>query len=364
MMKGHSSMKRRLALSTSGITLAAWLLIFTGAAFAGSWSQGSVTNAAGTRNFKLWVPDGYDKRAATPLVLMLHGCLQTPDDFASGARMNAVADAHRFLVAYPEQPASANPYKCWNWFDPAHQARGAGEPSLLAAIVADVRATHKVDPNRVYAVGVSAGGAMVSIMGAAYPELFNGLGVCAGIEYKGATNVVGALAAQKSGGPDPNVQGTQAYQAMAVAAEATQGKTSRRSAPNARPRPVRLIVFHGTLDTIVSPVNGEQVVSQWAQTNDLLDDTRDNNSVDDTPDATTNGTVPDGYNFTRYVYTDAAGKPLLEKWLVKDMKHAWPGGSTAGSYTDPKAPNASEEIWRFFQQTFARSQGKTPKRKR
>lgn len=359
-------MKRRFALSIKlSFTLAAWLLILTGAAQAGSWSQGSVTNAAGTRNFKLWVPDGYNKKTAAPLVLMLHGCLQTPDDFANGAQMNAVADAHRFLVVYPEQPATANPYKCWNWFDPAHQARGAGEPSLLAAIVADVRATHKVDPNRIYAVGVSAGGAMVSIMGAAYPELFDGLGVCAGIEYKGATNVVGALAAQKNGGADPNAQGTQAYQAIVGATGVTHDKPSRRSAPVVvRQRPVRVIVFHGTLDTIVSPVNGEQVVTQWAQTNDLLDDARDNNSVDDTPDATTKGTVPDGYNFTRYVYHDAKGKPLLEKWLVAGMKHAWPGGSTNGSYTDPKAPNAGEEIWRFFQQTSGRSQGSTQKRRR
>jgi poly(hydroxyalkanoate) depolymerase family esterase len=358
-------MKRRLALSTLCITLALWLLILTGAAFAGSWVQGSVTNAAGTRNFKLWVPDGYNKRTATPLVLMLHGCLQTPDDFAAGTRMNAVADAHNFLVAYAEQPASANPYKCWNWFDPAHQARGAGEPSLLAAIVGDVRATHRVDSKRIYAIGVSAGGAMVSIMGASYPELFNGLGVCAGVEYKAATNVMGALAAQKSGGADPSVQGTQAYQAISAAAEeAARGKSNRRASSVARQRPVRVIVFHGTLDAVVTPVNAGQVITQWAQTNDLLDDARDNNSVDDVADATTNGTVPNGYHFTRSVYTDAAGKPLLEKWLVEDMKHAWPGGSTDGSYTDPKAPNASEEIWRFFQPTPRRSPGRTPKRSR
>lgn len=357
-MKKHSGMKRCLALS---LTLAAWLLVFAGAAHAGNWSRGSVTNAAGTRTYQLWTPARYNKKTAAPLVLMLHGCLQTPEEFADGARMNEVADAHNFLVAYPEQPATANPYKCWNWFDPAHQARGAGEPSLLAAIVGDVRATHKVDPQRIYAVGVSAGGAMVSIMGAAYPELFSGLGICAGLEYKAATNVVGALAAQKNGGPDPNAQGTQAYQAITGAAGVTPAKTSRRAA---RPRPLRVIVFHGTLDAIVSPLNGDQALAQWAQTNDLLDDARDNNSVDETADTTTNGAIPNGYQFTRYVYQDAAGKPLLEKWLVRDMKHAWPGGSTAGSYTDPKAPHASHEMWRFFQQTHNQSQHTTHRRRR
>ncbi len=327
--------------------LAAWLCLCTTSAHAGSWTQGSVNNAAGTRNYKLWVPDSDKQKAAMPLVLMLHGCTQTPDDFAAGTGMNAIADAHGFLVAYPEQPASANPYKCWNWFDPAHQTRGAGEPSLLAAIVDDVRATHKVDPLRIYAVGLSAGGAMASILGAAYPDLFAGLGICAGIEYKAATNVAGALAVQKSGGPDPNQQGAQAYQAMVAA---TPNETKQR-ASRSHLRPVRVIVFQGTRDGAVNFINGDQVIAQWAQTNDLLDDARDNDSVADAAVSTTPGTVPNGYNFTRYVYNDARGKSLLEKWSVQDMKHAWPGGLPAGSYTDQKGPNASAEIWRFFQRS-------------
>jgi len=357
-------MKRRLA---SGFALASWLFILTSDAAtahaAGSWAQGTVTNAAGTRDYKLWVPERHDKQANVPLVLMLHGCLQTPEDFAAGARMNEVANAHNFLVAYAGQPASANPYRCWNWFDPAHQARGAGEPSLLAAIVGDVRAKHKVDARRIYVVGVSAGGAMASILGATYPELFAGLGVCAGIEYKAATSVAGALAAQQSGGPDPSQQGAQAYQSI-VAAQPFDVKRDRAS--RLRLRPIRVIVFQGTLDQIVRPVNGEQVIAQWAQVNDLLDDARDNNSVDDAPDGTTSGSVPGGYNFTRSVYRNAAGQPLLEKWLVQEMKHAWPGGSTEGSYTDPKGPNAAQEIWRFFEQAartqlFARRSGRRRK---
>ena len=340
------------------------MLLNTVAARAGSWAQGSITNAAGTRSYKLWIPDRYNKKTAVPLVLMLHGCTQTPDDFAAGARMNEVADAHNFLVAYPEQPASANPYKCWNWFDPAHQTRGAGEPSLLAAVVNDAQATHKVDPLRTYAVGVSAGGAMASILGAAYPELFAGLAVCAGVEYKAASNVAGALAVQQSGGPDPDQQGIQAYQAIVVATTPPAREGRRAAAARPRPRPIRVIVFHGALDALVRPVNGEQVIAQWAQTNDLLDDARDDNSVDAAPDSTITGTVPNGYSFTRSVYHDAAGQPVLEKWIVQDMKHAWPGGSIAGTYTDPKGPNASAEIWRFFQPPPRASVGRPLRRKR
>lgn len=341
-------MARRL---TFNLTLSLMLFLCTGAARAGSWVQASVSNTAGTRSYKLWVPDRYDKRTALPLVLMLHGCTQTPDDFAAGTRMNQIADAHNFLVAYPEQPSSANPYKCWNWFDPAHQSRDMGEPSLLAAVVNDVRATHKVDPLRIYTAGVSAGGAMASILAATYPELFAAIAVCAGVEFKAATGVAEALAAQKSGGPDPRQQGTQAYQAMVAAPAETRWRAIPSLARGRRRRPVRVIVFQGTLDTAVRPINADQTIAQWAQTNDLLDDAGDNNSVDDAPDSTTTGTIPNGYNFTRYVYTDAAGTPLLEKWIVQDMRHVWSGGSVAGSYTDPKGPNASEEIWRFFQQT-------------
>ncbi len=328
--------------------LIAMLCLCADAAHAGSWAQNSVINAAGSRTYRLWIPDGYNTKTPVPLVLMLHGCTQTPDDFASGTRMNAVADKHHFLVVYPEQPASANPYKCWNWFDPAHQSRGVGEPSLLAAVVDNVRSTHKVDKLRIYVAGVSAGGAMATIMAAAYPEMFAAIAVCAGIEYKAALNVAGALAAQKSGGPDPDTQGLQAYQAMTAASVKTE---QRALASRTHRRPIRVIVFHGTLDTVVRPINGDQTIAQWARTNDLLDDARDNNTVDATADSIAPGSVPNGYHFTRYVYNDATGKPLLEKWIVQDIGHAWSGGSTDGSYTAPKGPNASEEIWRFFRQT-------------
>lgn len=356
-------MKRRLALCL--LALAAWLLVVgRDEAHAGAWVRGSVANAAGARSYQLWVPDRHDVKKKSPLVVMLHGCLQTPEDFAAGARMNEVADAHNFLVAYPEQPATANPYKCWNWFDPAHQSRGAGEPSLIARVVEDVRATRGVDARRTYVVGVSAGGAMASVMAAGYPDLFAGLGVCAGMEYKAAANVAGALQAQQSGGPDPKAQGLQAYEAM-TAATATPAKGVNRAARSGRRTPLlRVIVFHGTLDTVVRPVNGEQVVAQWAQANDLLDDARDNDSVDGAADVVTDGSVPGGHHFTRSVYHDAAGKPLLEHWAVRDMKHAWPGGSAAAQYTDPKGPHASEEIWRFFQGTPGTPRGNAAGRRR
>lgn len=313
------------------LALAAALLLRPQVARAGSWVNGSVSTSYGSRTYRLWVPAGYAPGAPAPLVMMLHGCTQSPADFAAGANMNGVADANGFLVLYPEQPASVEGNKCWQWWDPAHQARGAGEPAILAAMVGDVQAGYAVDPARRYVAGLSAGAAMTVIMGATYPDLFGAIGVVAGLEYKATTSKLSAYAAMSQGGPSPDTQGQLAYQAM--------GSAKAR---------VRAIVFHGTSDYTVYPVNGDQALSQWAQTNDYVDDGANNNSVDNAADATLNGSVPGGRSYVKTSYNDAAGGPLLEKWLVQGMGHAWPGGSTAGSYTDPRGPNASAELWRFF----------------
>lgn len=308
-------------------------LLSATAARAGSWTAGSVNNSYGTRNYKLWVPNAYEGNRPVPLLMMLHGCTQTPDDFAVGTGMNAIADKERFLVVYPEQPQSANLYKCWNWFDVANQSRGAGEPSLLAEIVTKVTSTYRIDARRIYVAGISAGGAMAVIMSVDYPEIFAAVGVHSGLEFKAATNLNEGLAVLKAGGPDPKQQGRLAYLAM--------GKAKRT---------MRVIVFQGLKDGAVAPINADQVITQWATTNDLADNGREDASVNDVADNTTNAIVTGGYAYTKYVYVDRRRKPLMEKWIVPDMKHAWSGGSGV-PYTDPKGPNASEEMWRFFRET-------------
>lgn len=175
--------------------------------------SGSASNASGSRNYALWVPSGYDKRKSTPLIMMLHGCMQNPEALAAISGMNLVADKYNFLVVYPEQTKEANPLRCWNWFDTKHQERNLGEPSLLAAIVQQVGSTYKVDPARVYVAGISAGAAMAVVMGATYPDLFSGIGVMAGLAFKSATTVETGLAAMKQGGPDPKQQGLLAFKA-------------------------------------------------------------------------------------------------------------------------------------------------------
>ena len=321
------------------------LVLVSASAKAGTWVSGTVKTAAGSLEYKLWIPSVYKKEKAVPLVLMLHGCTQNAEEFASLSGMNELSEKNSFLVVYPEQSGTANPLKCWNWFDPKHQSRDAGEPALIAAVIQDVRASSNVDNQKVFVVGISAGGAMAVVMGATYPDIFAGVGVIAGAEFKAATSVQGGLAAMKSGGPDPNQQGLLAFESISKSTPPLKGR-------------IPLIVFQGAKDPYVNPINADQLITQWAQTNDYLDDQKDNDSVSVKPANESKGVVPNGYGYTKYIYNDSKGRLLMEKWIVDDLGHAWPGSKIANQFADAKGPNATLEIWRFFNELPAGAKGR------
>jgi poly(hydroxyalkanoate) depolymerase family esterase len=127
--------------------------------------DGAYSNKAGSRTYKLFVPTGYGQGHPLPLVVMLHGCTQSPDDFAAGTRMNFISEERKCLVVYPAQRSDANPSKCWNWFRSADQRRDEGEPSLIAGITRQVIQDYSVDPERVFIAGLSAGGATAATWG-------------------------------------------------------------------------------------------------------------------------------------------------------------------------------------------------------
>ena len=259
---------------------------------------------AGARDYKLFLPPGAGEQPR-PLVLMLHGCTQTPDDFAAGTRMNEAAAAQGVVVLYPAQSVQMNPQRCWNWFKRQHQQRDRGEPALLAALVRQVVADQRIDPSRVYVAGLSAGGAMAAVLGQAYPDLFAAVGVHSGLASGVAGDLPSALAAMQSGAPAPRAS-----------------------------RPVPTIVFHGDRDATVNPANGAQVFAAA------------------TPPGATAHTEriarPGARAHTRQQQRDAHGRVVAEHWLVHGAAHAWSGGSSAGSYTDPQGPDATREMLRFF----------------
>jgi poly(hydroxyalkanoate) depolymerase family esterase len=264
------------------------------------------SSALGSRNYKVYVPSGYTGQAL-PVVVMLHGCTQNPDDFAAGTRMNEVAEEHTFLVAYPEQPRSANMQRCWNWFEPGDQRREGGEPALIAGLARQVVAEFSADASRVYAAGLSAGGAAAAILAATYPDLFAAVGVHSGLACGSARDMPSAFAAMRGDG--------------------VIASGRRHSVP--------LIVFHGDGDRTVHAANGDQVAAQGPSRPDLVQ-------------TVTEAQTPDGIAYTRTVRTDASGRAVLEQWVLHGTGHAWSGGSRAGSFTDPRGPDASREIARFF----------------
>jgi poly(hydroxyalkanoate) depolymerase family esterase len=271
----------------------------------------SYVGPAGARDYKVYAPQnvGDGKR---PLIVMLHGCSQNPDDFAVGSRMNALAEEHGFLVAYPAQSTQANQMGCWNWFNPADQTREKGEPSLIAGMTRAIMAEWRVDESRVYVAGLSAGGAMSATMAATYPELYAAVGIHSGLAHGSASDVASAFAA---------MSGNAGLGAM-------NGSMSDG---------VRTIVFHGEADQKVHPTNGETIMARARLdlAKALARETRETGSAG-------------GRAYSRTVIADARGVPQLEHWTVEGLGHAWSGGNPDGSFADRHGPDASREMVRFF----------------
>lgn len=272
-----------------------------------SFEESSFTCAAGSRRYRIYVPAS-GQEGVTGLVVMLHGCTQTPEDFAAGTGMNSLAEQHGFVVVYPQQSRGDNAQSCWTWFSRGDQKRDRGEPAILAGLTREIVARHVVPDDRVFVAGLSAGAAMAVILGGTYPDLFMAVGAHSGLPAGAAKDVPTAFAAM----------------------------AGRETANAPRTAGTRAIVFHGDADTTVHPSNGERIVRQA-----LDGGSGQNLQIEDA------GTIG-GRSYRHCTTYDAAGTEAVEHWVVEGLGHAWSGGRSAGSYTDPQGPDASAEMVRFF----------------
>ncbi|HEV3052434.1 MAG TPA: PHB depolymerase family esterase, partial [Longimicrobium sp.] len=280
--------------------------------FSFSWT--TYTGPEGTREYKIFLPTGYSSARPAPLVVMLHGCTQDPNDFAIGTRFNEGADSVGAIVVYPQQTAQLHPQKCWTWYEPAHQRAGAGEPAIIAGITREVMRLYGVDPRRVYIGGVSAGGIMAINTAASYPDLYAAVGVHSGTAYGAASSVGEALTVMRTGPAESDALVERARQVL------------RSSGRDWLP----IIVFHGAADAVVNPQNGRRLASQWAVAGGAKDFLRSEEQI---------GGLK--------VVKDRWG-PAVELWMIEGLGHAWSGGSPEGTYTDARGPDASREMLRFF----------------
>jgi poly(hydroxyalkanoate) depolymerase family esterase len=289
--------------------------------------DGSFANHAGTRRYKLYVPRAYHGQSL-PLVVMLHGCSQDPDDFATGTRMNMIAEEQNCFVLYPAQSESANGSRCWNWYDALNQRRNLGEPSIIAGMTRDIMQAFSIDPEKVFIAGLSSGGAMAAILGATYPDLYRAVGIHSGLPYASARNLTSALAAMKEGSRSTR-----------------SGRlTSLMFLPMRKAMPT--IVFHGDRDRTVHPRNGEQIIEQ--SISNAAHGVAGAGSKD-LPEITIGqGKAENGRSYTHSVHRDRHGQVIAEHWVVHGTGHAWSGGSSSGSFTDSKGPDAAREMLRFF----------------
>jgi poly(hydroxyalkanoate) depolymerase family esterase len=255
------------------------------------------TSAAGSRELVVARAGGAAAVRGRPMLVVLHGCVQGADDIARGTRLSEAAARDGFVVLYPEQPASANPQRCWNWFTPAQTTRGTGEVALLAALIDSIGRREDVNPHRVGLVGMSAGAAMAASLAVAYPERYAALALHSGIAAGAARDMGSALRVMGRGPDDGEAFGDSALAAM-----------------GARARPIPVIALHGAADKVVAPANLRALVAQWTRVN-----------------------------------ARAPGpRAPVEQHLFDGVGHAWSGGSAAGSYTAPQGPDATGLILDFF----------------
>jgi len=280
-----------------------------------------------SRDYLVYVPRGYTRWRRRPMLVLLHGCRQTPEEFAGGTRITRFADEHGWLVLIPRQNKQANAWGCWNWFD-RRTIAGNGEAAIVAAQVRAARRLYRAHPRQIFLAGMSAGACLGAILALRFAKLFAGAGLHSGVACGAASSAGEALQAMTAG-----AQGD--FEAVALEARA-------QTSPRALPLPVCIV--HGEDDRVVAGRNSAELLRQF-----LLFDGRmakDAGALPD-PDSSSATQLPNGRTLAREDYLQD-GRLVARRIRVGALGHAWSGGDDAFAYNDKEAPDATELFGEFF----------------
>lgn len=333
------SNQRRLAAAL-GLWGLAWLLAGCGESSGVAPDTNAVVhtaNAFGTYRGLVYVPGSVNPDAPAPLVVVLHGANTTAEQQRAANLFDPLAARERFIVLYPDNETDSalgeHLLQAWHFYDPVEMVRGVGDPQAIADLTQQVMAGWNVDPERVYVVGMSAGGWETSIMGATYPDLYAAIGIAEG----------GAYGIGIAGLGQPLGASLIPPQVLALAAHTAMGQYARI---------IPVINFQGEQDPAATPASGANAIQQWLMTNNLTASGGLDAPFPLTPTQTTDFTPGGGkYAYHVDVYHDTDGCLILEQVRIEQMQHFWPGGSSdpkLKGFTDPKAPSGAEMSWAFF----------------
>lgn len=297
---------------------------------ASAWASGSWTRsfhsapAAPGRlvnhlQYGLYIPTGHSLEAM-PLVVMLHGCTQSIDEFAEGTRMNVLADRFGFAVVYPEQSKHVHSHRCWHWYDAGDSAGGA-EARAVVSLVDALVAQHGFDSERVYVAGISAGAGLTALLAVNYPEHFAAVGVHSGPAFGEARSGIAAMDVMRRG-------------ARREPAELVDEAADVANYPG-----MPAIIIHGDADHVVSPVNADQLAVQFLRLNRVVDETGARKSGE-VREERKGGVVMRDYL--------RGGRRVVRLCRVQGLAHAWSGGDEAVPFHSAKGPDASAMVWEFF----------------
>ena len=308
------------------------LTLFTSNLFAGTWENGHYTGVYGARNYYVYVPSNLPVGHRAPIVVMIHGCDQSASDFAKGTRIEQWAEKEKFIALFPEQSLAYNPFKCWNWVIPGNNTR-AGESQVIIEMIDAVVKKYDGDVHNVFAAGMSSGASMVSILGNCYPERFKALGSHDGTQYyASATGLDFASVVLNGATVNADFAAYTGYGCSYFASN--------------KPNKMPIIIFHGMNSPLMSPVHAFQIENEMKTFNDYLDNGMKDNSYFRSK-AVTNVPESATYGYNLYTTTNQANEVIIERYMIDKLGHDWSGGAE-GKYNDPKGPDATALILKFF----------------